>query len=226
MLSKLIVALDVEGTAPALELVEQLADVVDIFKVGLQLFTAAGPRIVEQIQQKGSKVFLDLKLHDIPNTVAKAVAAAQSHGVYALTVHTCGGQEMLQKAAAVNPRPQLWGVTVLTSLDDENLKNIGFRLPVKELVPNLAKTAKNCGLDGIVCSPREIALVRPLVGDEFTIVAPGVRAKTVADDQKRTLTAGEAVKAGADYLVVGRPVLEAKDPREAALAILKEIGEE
>ncbi len=224
-LSKLIVALDIADEPAALNLVDRLSGTVDVFKIGLQLFTAGGPAIIKQVQAKGGKVFLDLKLHDIPNTVAKAVEAAQKHGVYAMTVHLAGGLEMLQKAAAVKPRPQLWGVTVLTSLNDDNLKRVGVKFTVKEQVQNLAKLAKEAGLDGIICSPQEITITRPLVGDTFTIVTPGVRAKTADDDQKRTLSASEAVKLGADFIVVGRPVIQANDPREAALNMLKEIGE-
>lgn len=225
MLSKLIVALDVEDQEKAMQLVNQLADITDIFKVGLQLFTAAGPDIVKNIQAKGSKVFLDLKLHDIPNTVAKAVESGQKMGVLSMTLHLSGGKEMIKAAAAVQPRPQLWGVTVLTSLNDDNLKQVGLRYTVKEQVQNLAKMAKDNQLDGIICSPQEISLTRPIVGDGFNIITPGVRVKKKSDDQKRTLSAAEAVISGADYIVVGRPILEADDPRAATLSILKDIGE-
>jgi orotidine-5'-phosphate decarboxylase len=225
MLSRLIVALDVDSNEKALKLVDQLADITDIFKVGLQLFITAGPDIVKRILDKGSKVFLDLKLHDIPNTVAKAIESGQRMGVLAMTLHIAGGKEMLLAAAAVHPRPQLWGVTVLTSLNDDNLKQIGYRNTVKEQVFTFAKIAKDSQLDGLICSPQEISHIRPLVGDAFTIVTPGVRIKKTSDDQKRTMSVVEAVKAGADFIVVGRPVLEAVDSRAATLAILKDIGE-
>ena len=225
MLSRLIVALDVEDQEKAVKLVDQLADITDVFKVGLQLFTAAGPDIVKRIMDKGSKVFLDLKLHDIPNTVAKAVESGQKMGVMAMTLHVTGGKEMLLAAAAVQPRPQLWGVTVLTSLNDDNLKQLGYRNTVKDQVFTFAKMSKDNKLDGIICSPQEISQVRPLVGDAFTIVTPGVRIKKSGDDQKRTMSAAEAVKSGADYIVVGRPILEAADTRAATLSILKDIGE-
>jgi len=225
MLSKLIVALDVDSKEKAVTLVDQLADITDVFKVGLQLFTAAGPDIVKLIMDKGSKVFLDLKLHDIPNTVAKAVESGQKMGVLAMTLHLAGGKEMSLAAAAVQPRPQLWGVTVLTSLNDDNLKQLGVRYTVREQVRNLAILAKDSQLDGIICSPQEISYIRPLVGDTFTIVTPGVRTKKSSDDQKRTMSPVEAVKSGADFIVVGRPVLEAADPRAATLSILKDIGE-
>jgi orotidine-5'-phosphate decarboxylase len=225
VLSKLIVALDVEDHEKAMKLVDQLADITDIFKVGLQLFTAAGPDLVKSIMAKGSKVFLDLKLHDIPNTVAKAVESGQKMGVLAMTLHIAGGKEMMLAAAAVHPRPQLWGVTVLTSLNDDDLKQTGLRYTVREQVRNLAKMAKDNQLDGIICSPQEISLTRPLVGDGFSIITPGVRVKKVGDDQKRTMSAAEAVISGADYIVVGRPILEAADPRAATLDILKDIGE-
>ncbi|MDD5131215.1 MAG: orotidine-5'-phosphate decarboxylase [bacterium] len=226
MLSKLIVALDVDNKEKAAVLVDQLADITDIFKVGLQLFTIAGPEIVKLIQDKGSKVFLDLKLHDIPNTVAKAVESGQKMGVWAMTLHIAGGKEMLLTAAGIHPRPQLWGVTVLTSLNDDNLKQIGYRHTVKDQVINFAKIAKDNQLDGLICSPQEISHVRPLVGDAFTIVTPGVRVKKSSDDQKRTMSAAEAVKSGADFIVVGRPILEAADARTATLSILKDIGEQ
>ncbi len=225
MLSRLIVALDVEDQEKAMKLVDQLADITDVFKVGLQLFTAAGPDIVKRIMDKGSKVFLDLKLHDIPNTVAKAVESGQKMGILAMTLHIAGGKEMMLAAAAIQPRPQLWGVTVLTSLNDDNLKQIGYRNTVKDQVVTFAKMAKDNKLDGIICSPQEITHVRPLVGDAFTIVTPGVRIKKSSDDQKRTMSAAEAVKTGADFIVVGRPVLEASDVRAATLSILKDIGE-
>ncbi len=225
MLSKLIVALDVEDHEKAMKLVAQLADIIDVFKVGLQLFTATGPEIVKSIIAKGSKVFLDLKLHDIPNTTAKAVESGQKMGVLAMTLHLAGGKEMLQAAAAVQPRPRLWGVTVLTSLNDDNLKQIGIPCTVREQVSNLAKMAKDNQLDGIICSPQEISLTRPLVGDGFSIITPGVRIKKSGDDQKRTMSAAEAVISGADFIVVGRPILEAADPRAATLSILKDIGE-
>ncbi len=225
MLSKLIVALDVDTKEKAVALVNQLADITDVFKVGLQLFTIAGPDIVKMIIDKGSKVFLDLKLHDIPHTVAKAVESGQKMGAMAMTLHVAGGKEMLLAAAAVQPRPQLWGVTVLTSLNDDNLKQIGYSNTVKTQVFTFAKMAKDSHLDGIICSPQEISHVRTLVGDTFTIVTPGVRTKKSSDDQKRTMSAAEAVKSGADFIVVGRPVLEAADVRAATLSILEDIGE-
>lgn len=225
MLSKLIVALDVENHEKAMKLVDQLADITDIFKVGLQLFTAAGPDIVKSIIVKGAKVFLDLKLHDIPNTVAKAVESGQKMGVMAMTLHIAGGKEMMQAATAVQPRPQLWGVTVLTSLNDDNLKQIGSRYSVREQVRNLAQMANDNQLDGIICSPQEVSLTRHLVGDSLSIITPGVRVKKSGDDQKRTQSAAEAIISGADFIVVGRPILEATDPRAATLSILKDIGE-
>lgn len=225
MLSKLIVALDVDSEPQAMALVDKLGNTVSIFKVGLQLFTIAGPSIVKKIQDKGAKVFLDLKLHDIPNTVGKAVEAGQTLGVLAMSIHLSGGREMLQKAVAIKPRPQLWGVTVLTSLNDENLKDVGVRFPVREQVQNLGRIAKECQLEGIICSPQEIKLLRSLTGDHLSIITPGVRPSSVNDDQKRTLSPVEAVKAGADYIVIGRPIIEAADPAAAARNILTDIGE-
>lgn len=224
MPNKLIVALDVEDEKKALALVKTLRPAVDFFKVGLQLFTAAGPRVIEAINETGAAVFLDLKLFDIPNTVLKAIESGQRLGVSAMTLHALCGPETLKKASQISPRPKLWGVTVLTSFDDAALRHIGINLPVKEQVGNLARMSKECGLNGVICSPLEIGLVRETAGKGFEIVTPGVRSGVSADDQKRTLSAAGAVKAGADYLVVGRPILEAPSPREAAESILKEMN--
>lgn len=224
--SKLIVALDVPNETEALAVVEQLRDTIDIFKIGLQLFIAEGPAVVEKVQRKGAQVFLDLKLHDIPNTVAAAVTSAKALGVFALTVHISGGREMLEKAASITDRPRLWGVSVLTSLHDVLLQEIGIQNSVVVQVQQLAKLAKESCIDGIVCSPLEIEAVRKNVGEAMTIICPGVRPAKTDDDQKRTLTPREAIAKGADFIVVGRPILEAADRRKAAFEILKEIGEQ
>jgi orotidine-5'-phosphate decarboxylase len=244
-MDQLVVALDVGGAARALALVDELSGVVGGFKVGSQLFTAEGPGIVRALVERGERVFLDLKFHDIPNTVRGAVRSAAELGVWMLTVHASGGAEMLRAAAdeaAASPgglRPGILAVTVLTSMDAAALRRIGVGRSVEDQVRALARIAADVGLDGVVASPLEIAAVRAECGPRFHIVTPGIRATVrgpvsdpkvqagpppTTDDQSRTMSAGEAVRAGADYLVVGRPILEAQDPREAARTIGREIA--
>lgn len=214
MKSKLIVALDVDSFQEATALIQATREVVDVFKVGSQLFTRVGPRIIEFLHEQGRECFLDLKFHDIPNTVAKAVESAAALRVRMLTVHACGGAEMLKAAVAVPNRPLLLGVTVLTSVGGD----------VQAEVLRLAKLARECGLDGVIASPREIVSIRKLVGGDFLIVTPGIRpAKSEPGDQKRPLTPAEAITAGASYIVVGRPIIAAKDPALAAKQISEEI---
>ena len=233
MSDKLIVALDVPDMAEAEKLVRTLLPAVKIFKVGKELFTSCGPAVVEMIHARGAKVFLDLKFHDIPNTVAGACVAATRLKVFMLNVHASGGKNMMttaQKAVKdealrlkIHP-PILLGVTVLTSLADDDLKEIGLARSVSQEVEILARLADNAGLDGVVASPKEIALVRKATKKGFLIVTPGVRpAWAAADDQKRVMTPREAISAGADYLVAGRPITQDPDPLEAAKKILKEI---
>jgi orotidine-5'-phosphate decarboxylase len=233
---KLIVALDVDSATQALELFVTLRDVVGMFKIGSQLFTAAGPELVKQIIGRGGRIFLDLKFHDIPNTVAAAGIEAARLGVSIFNIHAAGGVEMMKRtAAAVTEvseregltRPGVIAVTVLTSMDHESLEQIGFREAPGSLVVRLARSALACGLDGVVASPMELAAIRQAISTpEFLIVAPGIRSSSDAsDDQKRTLTAAAAISAGADYLVVGRPVLTAADPLAAANALVTEIGD-
>jgi orotidine-5'-phosphate decarboxylase len=229
---KLIVALDVDTADRALDLFEALRDVAGMFKVGSQLFTAAGPDVVRQIVAKGGRVFLDLKFHDIPNTVAAAAVEAGRLGVSILNVHALGGAEMMKRtveavAEAVARegfiKPNVIAVTLLTSLDVAALGQIGIKPDPRFLVTNLARAAADCGLDGVVASGHEIRIIREEVSKpDFLIVAPGIRT-TGGDDQRRVMTAAEAVRAGADYLVVGRPILNAADPLNAAGRILKEI---
>lgn len=216
MKSKLIVALDVDRYEVALDLVEQLKDLVDIFKVGSQLFTRYGPRVVEAIREANKDVFLDLKFHDIPHTVGKAVEAAASLGVCMLTVHACGGAEMLRAAAAPIPnRPLIFGVTVLTSVAGR----------VGRQVLRLARLAVQCGLDGVVASPQELPLLRRKLGEKLLIVTPGIRPEWAeVGDQKRYMTPAEAVRQGANYIVVGRPIIAAPKPSAAALRIKTEMG--
>ena len=230
---RLIVALDVDTEEKAIAIAERLKNDVRLFKIGFELFSSCGPRVVERIRGMGCDVFLDLKFHDIPNTVAKAAAAITKLGVYMFNVHASGGYEMMNKAAeAVKKeaerlgidRPKILGVTVLTSMDENGLKKIGIDANMKNQVLRLAALAKEAGLDGVVASPVEAKEIREKLGRDFLIVTPGVRPQWAgANDQKRVATPKEAIKDGADFIVVGRPVTEAKDPVRAAQEILKEI---
>jgi orotidine-5'-phosphate decarboxylase len=231
-MDQLLVALDVDSGARALQLADQLRGVAGGFKIGKRLFTLEGPSIVRALVERGDRVFLDLKFHDIPNTVAQAVAAATSLGVWMVNVHASGGRKMMREAAAAaretaeregRPKPLVIGVTVLTSMDAESLQEVGVTVPLMEQVVNLARLAKDAGLDGVVASPQETRLIRDACGADFAIVTPGIRGGGAAvsgkDDQARTMTAGEAIAAGATYIVVGRPIIAATDPRSAAEAI-------
>ena len=231
---KLIVALDVDSRRRALELFDALRAVVGMFKIGSQLFTNAGPDIVHQIVSKGGRVFLDLKFHDIPNTVAAAGIAAARLGVSIFNVHASGGAEMMKRTAAVVaeaclkedlPKPKVIAVTLLTSIDQGSLEQIGIAGEPQAVVAAWAQLAADCGLDGVVASPQEIEVVRQTVNQSgFLIVTPGIRSSdNRADDQRRVLTAAEAIQAGADYLVVGRPILDAAVPVAAADQIVAEI---
>ena len=232
--TKLIVALDVETADRALSLFEELRSVAGMFKIGSQLFTAAGPDIVREIIAKGGRVFLDLKFHDIPNTVAAAGVEATRLGVSIFNVHASGGMEMMKRTAdAVSEtairegieRPNVIAVTLLTSIDDKALGEISINTAAKQLVIHFARAAADSGLAGVVASPQEIELIRTVVPQQnFLIVTPGIRSATdAANDQRRTMTAAEAVRAGADYLVVGRPITSAVDRVEAARRIVVDM---
>ena len=227
---RLIVALDVPDAAAAAEMVAQLENTCTWFKVGLELFVAAGPAVLEPLVARGHSVFLDLKLHDIPNTVAGAVRSAASLGVRMMTLHAAGGPAMLAAARAaldgVADPPELLAVTVLTSMDQEQLGAIGLdRLPAHQ-VELLARMGLEAGIRGFVCSPQEVASLRALTGPEGVLVIPGIRpAGAAAGDQKRIATPADALRHGASYLVLGRPITQAEDPAEAAEAILKEMAQ-
>jgi orotidine-5'-phosphate decarboxylase len=225
MQDRLIVALDVPNAAEARELVQRLGETVDVYKVGLQLFTAEGPGLVRELVHSGKRVFLDLKLHDIPNTVSHAVKAAVELGASMLTVHASGGTAMLRAAVeAAEGRLTMLAVTVLTSLNDQDLSEVGFSSRSTDQVLRLATLAKNAGCGGVVASPLEARRLRESLGNGLTIVTPGVRpAGAGKNDQQRTATPGEAISNGASYIVVGRPITHAADPAQAALAIIAEM---
>ena len=230
----IIAALDVPSAEQALKLAQQIAPVVGAFKIGSELFTSAGPDIVKKIRATGAAVFLDLKFHDIPNTVAKAVASATRLDVQMITIHTSGGGEMMRAAEKSAqdtakslglPPPLVLGVTVLTSIDSNALAEIGCDSNVGHQVERLASLAVKSGLRGLVCSPLEIADLREILPAHIQLVTPGIRTGAEkADDQKRTLTPREAIQAGASWLVIGRPIYAAENPRAAAEKILELLG--
>jgi len=236
--SSLIVALDFDSLSTAVKFATQIADLVGMFKIGNQLFTAAGPAAVKEIASLGAGVFLDLKYHDIPNTVAGAVlSAAGTQGVQLVNVHALGGKAMMEAAAqAISAgvpmgadRPRLLAVTILTSMDRKAMKEVGIGGAPKSRVVKLALLAKESGVDGVVASVQEAKAIRKACGDGFLIVTPGVRPKgsdvqPAPDDQSRKATPKQAIRAGADFLVVGRPILAAADPRAAAQSIVDEIA--
>ncbi len=229
---KIILALDLDTRKEALGLARRLPS-ARCFKIGLRLYTAEGPRLLQDIARMGKRIFLDLKLHDIPNTVAGAVKAAIGMHVDMMTLHASGGLDMMRRAAeeASNEaakkqvaRPQLLAVTVLTSLQDADLKKMNIQSSSLEMVLTLASLAEEAGMDGIVCSPREISAVRKQVKPGFKVVTPGIRPVwAAAQDQKRIMTPAEAVRLGSDYLVIGRPVISASSPEKALERIIREL---
>jgi len=236
--SSLIVALDFDSLSTALKFAKQVADLVGMFKIGSQLFTSAGPEAVRQVAQLGAGIFLDLKFHDIPNTVAGAVlASAGMPGVQLVNVHALGGSAMLRAAVqAISAgvpmgadRPRLLAVTILTSMDRTAVREVGIGGPPAARVVKLAKLAQKVGVDGVVASVQEAKAIRKACGREFLIVTPGLRPKEEKtarkkDDQARTATPRDAIRAGADFIVVGRPILAASDPRAATQEIVDEIA--
>ena len=234
MRNPIIAALDVPSAEQALALAEQIAPAVGAFKIGKELFVAAGPDIVRRVRATGAQVFLDLKFHDIPNTVAKAVASAVRLDVQMLTLHASGGSEMMRAAEKAaqdtakmlgRPVPLVLGVTVLTSSNRETLAEIGCDVDPEQQVLRLARLAAASGLRGLVCSPLEIVALRKILPAEIQLVTPGIRTGSEkADDQKRTLTPREAMEAGASWLVIGRPIYAAENPRAAAEKILESLS--
>ena len=230
---KIIVALDVPTGKEALSLVQTLSE-AQIFKVGFTLFVSEGPSLLQKMQRHGKKIFLDLKLHDIPHQIAGAVKAGTRHGIHMMTLHSSGGREMMRKAAEAAEqeaqqtgltKPLLLAVTVLTSLKGDQLREIGMDDNVNEQVLRLASLAKKSGMDGVVCSPQEIDLIKKEFGQDFIVVSPGIRPSwSAAQDQKRILTPKEALKKGVDYMVIGRPITKAASPSEAFLNIVDELN--
>ena len=229
----MIFALDVDNLEDARGWVDRLQAQVGVFKIGKQLFTRCGPEVVRLVQDRGGDVFLDLKYHDIPNTVAMAGIEALRLGVRMFNVHALGGFEMMAKLVAEidkvcpcgNPeRPLLLAVTILTSSTEETLRGVGIDRPITVMVPKLARLAKDAGMDGVVASPQEVGLIRDACGGDFLVITPGVRPAFAAqDDQKRITTPADALRSGADYLVIGRPISAAADPALAAEMILQEM---
>jgi orotidine-5'-phosphate decarboxylase len=235
MKERLIFALDVDSFEQAQRWVRLLHDEIGMFKVGKQLFTRCGPSVVQMIRDEGGEVFLDLKYHDIPNTVAKASIEAARMGVKMFNVHALGGRAMMQcmvdevvQASQVEgfDLPIMLGVTILTSSTESDLRDVGILKPVVEMVPLLASLAQKAGLSGVVASAQELDLIRAACGDDFVVVTPGVRPNTASqDDQQRVMTPAEAIRAGSDYLVVGRPISKAGDPVAAAREIVVQMAQ-
>jgi orotidine-5'-phosphate decarboxylase len=231
MIEKVIVALDVNSRDDVLRLTRELHDLCGMFKVGSQLFMSLGPAIVREIIKNGGKVFLDLKFHDIPNTVKQAALGAADLGVSMMTIHASGGRAMMQSVSrelaqrSPETRPFVVAVTVLTSLDMHSLFEMGIELPLDQHVRRLALLAEECGIDGVVCSPREVSTVRSAARLDFKIVVPGIRMPDQSvDDQQRTATPSEAIAVGADYIVAGRTITSAENPRKALQHLLNSLG--
>ncbi|MDR0823072.1 MAG: orotidine-5'-phosphate decarboxylase [Endomicrobium sp.] len=208
-----ILALDIYDLAKVQKLIDETADFIDIYKVGPILFLQAGKEIIKIIKERGKETFLDLKFHDIPATVKRSVESARDLGIYSLTVHSIGGEEMLKAAVSVPNHPKIWAVTVLTS-----------QITSPDEVIKRAKLAQSCGTDGVIASPLEIELIKKECGKTFEVITPGIRPAKTDDDQKRTATPQAAIKAGADFIVIGRPIIEAQNPQKAAQEIAQSIG--
>ncbi|MDR1952243.1 MAG: orotidine-5'-phosphate decarboxylase [Elusimicrobiota bacterium] len=213
-MKKIILALDVYDLKKAEKLVKDTSGYIDIFKVGPVLFLQSGKEIIKMLKDNGKEIFLDLKFHDIPATVKRSVESARELGVYSLTVHCAGGKEMLEGAVSVEKRPKIWAVTILTS-----------QMTSEAEVLKMAKLAKDCAADGVIASPLEIAVIKKEFGKNFEVITPGIRLLKTDDDQKRVATPQNAVRNGADFIVVGRPIIEAHNPKEAAMLIWESIRE-
>jgi len=227
--TQLIVALDVDSVEQAEIIVDEIGDQLSWYKIGKQLFTREGPKCVQMLKSKGKKIFLDLKFHDIPNTVAQAVKSALTLGADMVNFHASGGSEMIRKTVELNkatsPDCLLIAVTVLTSMGQEGLTELGIEGTPAEVVIRFAKIAKRNGADGVVCSAHEIDLIKENCGSDFQVIVPGIRpAGSAADDQKRIMTPTQAAEKGAEYIVVGRPITQAADRRSATAAILAELA--
>jgi orotidine-5'-phosphate decarboxylase len=227
---KIIIALDYPNAAPALALADRLEPSLCRLKVGKELFTATGPDVLEKLMQRGFEIFLDLKFHDIPNTTAQACKAAASLGIWMINVHALGGRKMMEAAreaiARSEEQPKLIAVTVLTSMVQQDLAEIGINAASADMVLRLATLARDSGLDGVVCSAQEAALLRKHCGNEFCLVTPGIRPASAShDDQSRVMTPQAALQAGSSYLVIGRPITQAADPLQALLDINQELAE-
>jgi len=225
----ILVALDFDNAQQTMELVDRLQPERCRLKVGKELFTSEGPQLVEALQNKGFDIFLDLKFHDIPNTVAKAVKAAGNLGVWMVNVHASGGQRMMEAAreslANFQTKPELIAVTVLTSMEQSDLAGIGLNIDPQEQVKRLAKLTQESGLDGVVCSAQEATMLKSLCGEDFKLVTPGIRPSFAQQgDQRRVMTPAEAKVAGVDYMVIGRPITQAQDPIEALTLIEQELA--
>lgn len=225
---KIIVALDFPGAMPALALAHRLSPELCRLKVGKELFTATGPSLLEQLMKSGFEIFLDLKFHDIPNTTAQACKAAANLGVWMINVHALGGRKMLEAAqlavSSCAKPPKLIAVTLLTSMNQDDITDLGINATPEEMVLRLAKMAQESGLDGVVCSAMETALLRRHCGNKFNLVTPGIRpAEASLDDQSRVMTPDAALRAGSSYLVIGRPITKAADPLQALLDINSQI---
>lgn len=231
-IEKLIVAIDTDDFDKAKELIDKLEDSVDIFKVGLEQYVATRGKTVDYLKEKGKKIFLDLKFHDIPNTMKSAVKAAVRDNVWLITIHVSDMEGMKQCAQIAKEeaerlnieKPLIVGVTVLTSLSNEDLQDIGCNMTTEELAIKRAKLAKEAGIDGVVCSAKEVDKIVKECGEDFVTVCPGIRPETSeVGDQKRVVTPADAIKKGAHYLVVGRPITKSEDPKKSALDIVREI---
>jgi len=220
---RLVVALDFSARDEILRTIDELRGVAGVFKFGLQAFIANGPSLVSEIVSSGERVFLDLKIHDIPNTARHAVAEASSLGAFMMTVHASGGETMLR--ACKSDSTLILGVTILTSFDEHELHRVGFKGALTDNAVSLATLARDCGLRGVVASPREIGAIRDACGSNFVILTPGIRpAGSDAGDQRRTMTPRDAIDAGADYIVIGRPITAAPNRRDAAMKIVEELS--